>query len=108
MTRAEDVREIAIEAAAIAMGRARESTVPVALGMRQRRQLAELAFPAIVKVLAREIREEGDQAAAGAEHTGSATGKGQGEGLRAAAVLLLNTATVQTQPDTPTSPNVDA
>lgn len=85
MSHLDSVREIAIEAAAIAMGRAELDAA--SLSMRDRRTLAEHAYRAITTTLAREIRAEGDRIA---DTSRTAHAFAQAEGLRAAAVFALS------------------
>lgn len=92
MTHLTDIREIALEAAAIAMGSA--SLDAGSLSMRDRRTLAEHAYQAVVTILAREIRAEGDRIADTARTVHGFT---HAEGLRAAAVFALSTSAGETK-----------
>lgn len=67
------VRDIAIEAAAIAMGRTTEPSTR-GLGMRARRELAAIAFDAAARAIATDLRAEGDRLEEAAKQTKSVPG----------------------------------
>jgi hypothetical protein len=89
MTTAADTRDIAIEVAAIAMRNATDRAA-VGLSMRARRDLAALAYDAILRTIATNLRAEGDRLQKVHEQTGNVLGFSHALSFGDAATWLLS------------------